>query len=109
MEPPRERGWGRIVLVLLALAVLPAIPLLRVVIPIVDPLVLIAPLAAALAIAGWRQGGRGSLALLWGVVAGWILWRASQRGTAYDEFVVGWSVLLAVTFGVIIAVIPGRG
>lgn len=109
MEPPRERGWGRIVLVLLALAILPAIPLLRVVIPIVDPLVLIAPLAAALAIAGWRQGGRGSLALLWGAVGCWILWRASQRGTAYDEFVVGWSVLLAVSFGVIIAVIPGRG
>ena len=89
VEPPRERGWGRIILVLLALAVLPAIPLLRVVLPVVDPLVLIAPLMAALALAGWRQGGRGSLALLWGAMATWILWRATRGSTAFGELVAG--------------------
>jgi len=107
VEPPRERGWGRIILVLLALAVLPAIPLLRVVLPVVDPLVLIAPLMAALALAGWRQGGRGSLALLWGAMATWILWRATRGSTAFGELVAGWSVLLAVAFGIATSVASG--
>lgn len=107
MEPPRERGWGRIVLVLLTLAILPATPLLHIVVPVGDPLLLVAPVMAAMAAAGWRRGGRGGLVVLWVAAAGWILWRASHRGTAFADLILGWAVLLAVTYGGSLAVGPG--
>ncbi|MEA3246450.1 MAG: hypothetical protein U9Q74_09870, partial [Gemmatimonadota bacterium] len=62
---PRERGWGKVVLATLAFLIIPVTPLLRVVLPVEQTALLLAPALAALAVAGWLAGGRAALAVLW--------------------------------------------
>ena len=70
---PREQGWKRIILALLAFVLLPFVPLLRVAIPIEQSLILIVPALAACALVGWWAGGRFFLALTWTALAVWLI------------------------------------
>ena len=98
-EIERERGWGRVVVGVVLFIVMPMTPVLRVLLPVDETLVLLAPLLASGALVGWWVGGRLSLAALWTGLAGWILWQfTSGRGT-FALLVCGWAVLLAATFG----------
>ena len=75
-NPPRavrERGWRGVLGALLALTILPTIPQLRLLTPIDQVLLIIAPAMAACAIAAWWRGGRVTFALVWLVLATWIL------------------------------------
>ena len=58
--PPadRERGWWRGGLATVLFLVAPAVPLLRIVLPVDQEIVLIAPAIAACAVAGWWAGGQ---------------------------------------------------
>ena len=95
--PAREVGWWRPVLALIALLLLPPTPLLRLALPIEQPLVLLAPLLAVCALAGWRAGGRVFLALLWGALAVMVLWQGGS-GT-FGMLERGWAVLVTAAFG----------
>jgi len=55
--PPREQGWTRIVIALLAFLLLSHAPVVRAAAPVVDTLLLLVPALAACFIAGWRRGG----------------------------------------------------
>src|SRR6478672_4675134 len=70
---PREQGWRRIILALLAFVLLPLVPLLRVAIPVEQSLLLIVPALAACALVGWWAGGRFFLALTWTALAVWMM------------------------------------
>lgn len=105
---PRERGWRGVLLALLALAVLPTIPQLRLLAPIDQILVLVAPAMAACAVAAWWRGGRFGFALLWLVLATWII-ASPPPATAAASFAMlgrGWAVTLAAAFGVMHIVLP---
>jgi hypothetical protein len=97
---PREHGWRRLVLALLAALLLPAIPLLRPLIPVERMIVLVVPALAACAIVGWWRGGRGGIALAWLLLAVWVGLALFRTGEAFDRLSAGWGVLVAALFGV---------
>ena len=80
----------------------------RLILPVIDPMLLLAPTCAALAIIGWRNGGRLSLAVLWTLFAVWVASRGSRSAGVYGAFAVGWSVSLGLGFTVILGMTPGR-
>lgn len=97
-SPVRERGWWRVGLATLLFLLAPAIPLVRIVLPIDRELVLIAPALAACAVAGWWAGGRLALALVWIAVAAWVLVISTSPDGSFGYLACGWAVLLAATF-----------
>ncbi len=99
---PREQGWRGPILAALVLLVLPATPLLRIVVPVDHTLLLLAPALAACAVAGWRAGGRFALALFWTLFAVWIVWQPGTSAGAFDLLARGWSVMVAATFAAIV-------
>jgi hypothetical protein len=100
--PPREQGWTRIVLALLAFLLLSHAPVVRAAAPVVDTLMLLVPALAACFIAGWRQGGSSALALAWAALAGLLLAIPSRPGSeAYTDFARSWGVLVAGALGLV--------
>ena len=97
---PREQGWKRIILALLAFVLLPLVPLLRVAIPIEQSLILIVPALAACALVGWWAGGRFFLALTWTALAVWLIVTPMPGAPAFVAIAKGWSLLLVASFGV---------
>jgi hypothetical protein len=99
----RERGWWRVGLATLLFLVAPAVPLLRIILPVGQALVLIAPALAACAVAGWWAGGRLPLALSWVAIAAWVLVMFTSSSGSFGYLACGWTVLLAAVFaGVVI-------
>src|SRR6185312_8584433 len=92
---PRERGWWRVGLAAVLFLFAPAVPLLHIVLPVDQELVLIAPALAACAVAGWWAGGRLPLALAWVAIAAWVLVMYTSSAGSFGYLVCGWSVLLA--------------
>jgi hypothetical protein len=97
---PRERGWGLVVVATVALLVFPATPLLRVLLPVEQTALLLAPALAALAIVGWIGGGRAALAIVWTVLAAWSVAQLSGAGL-FSALQAGWALLVAAAFGVL--------
>ena len=97
---PREQGWRRIILALLAFVLLPLVPLLRVAIPIEQSLLLIVPALAACALVGWLAGGRFFLALTWAALAVWMVVTPLPGAPSFVFIEKGWSLLLVASFGV---------
>lgn len=98
---PREQGWRRLVLALVAAFIVPAVPVLRPLIPVERMVVLIVPGLAACALVGWWRGGRGSIALSWVLLAAWLAASLLRTGSAFDRLAAGWGVLVAALFGVV--------
>ena len=100
--PPREQGWTRIVIALLAFLLLAHAPVVRAAAPVVDTLVLLVPALAACFIAGWRRGGSLALALAWAALAGFLLAVPSRPGSeAYMDLARSWGVLVAGALGLV--------
>ncbi len=88
---------------------MPALPVLPVLAPVPQTVVLLVPALAACAVVGWWQGGRLALALAWIGVAVWLLSRPLPGGDGYASLARGWGVLLAGTFGLLCVLRPRRG
>ncbi len=101
---PREVGWRGPLFALAAVLFLTSVPPFQLVLPIDRAMLLLAPALAACAVAGWRSGGRISLAVAWTAIAAWILWMAAARGGSFALLMVGWSVLVAALFGAVLVV-----
>jgi hypothetical protein len=97
---PRERGWLGLLPALAVFLFVPAIPQLRVLVPVEQTLLLLAPILAVGSWVGWRRGGPLWLAVLWSVLAVWIVLRPMAGSPAYVAFARGWALLLAGSFGV---------
>ncbi len=98
----RERGWAGPVLAVLALLLLPATPLLRIVVPVDQTILLLVPALAVCAIAGWKAGGRLPLAVLWTALAVWMLWQPGNAASPFALLSRGWGALLAAAFGALV-------
>ena len=93
----RKLGWGLVAFILVAI-----LPPFNAVVPIEQSLLLLIPVVAACAVAGWRLGARAALALLWLALAVWVLLQpAGEAGTPYDQMARGWAILLAASFGIV--------
>ncbi len=106
--PPaaRERGWRGVLAALFALAVLPTIPQLRLLTPVDQILLFVAPAMAACAVAAWWRGGRVTFALLWLLLAAWIVAGPIRAIDSFATLERAWCVILAATFGVMHVVMP---
>ena len=97
---PRERGWRRLLPALVLFLLVPATPLLRVITPVEETILLLTTALAACTLAGWWLGGRASLALVWCTVAGWVLTHAvGASRSGYDRLACGWALVLGAAFG----------
>ncbi len=101
--PARERGWWKPILALLVLVLVTTLSAPRIVVPVEEVLLLLAPVTAALAVAGWRAGGRLPLALVWTAFAAWVLTRPPGASGPFLDLARGWAVLLALAFGVAVS------
>src|ERR1700681_4567002 len=98
----RHHSWWPLLWGLAAFLLLPQLPFFEVMIPIAQPLLLLAPVIAACSIIGWKLGGRAARALIWLAVSVWFLLQpAGSPGTPYDQMARGWAVLLAASFGLV--------
>ena len=99
---PREQGWTRMALALAAFLFVPLVPQLRAVVPVEHTALLLAPALAACFVVGWWAGGRFWHALLWVVVAAWLLALPAPAGSAaYFDLARAWGLLVAGTFGIV--------
>ena len=122
---PRERGWGLVVLALLASLAVAAAPVwpgaaglvaafVRLVVPVEQTLLLVIPAVAACAVVAWWRGGSAWLAAVWLGFAGWTIAQpfapgvANAAGGGYPHLVRGWTVVLASAFGLVAMAIPQR-
>ena len=78
-------------------------------IPLATTSIVLAPVSAVCAIAGWVHGGRLPLAITWTAFAIWIVVRSSGAVGFQVELMRGWAVLLAVAFGVVSGAKVARG
>ena len=99
---PLRGSWRRLALGLGAFALAPLLPAIRAFVPIEQTVLLLAALVAACALAGWRNGGRISLAIVWVAIAAALLASpAGPPGSSYDWMARGWTLLLAASFGLV--------
>jgi hypothetical protein len=103
----RERGWWRVVVATLLFVFVMVTPVIRIVLPIDQALVLVMPALAACAVAGWWAGGRVLPALACVAIAGWVLVLFTSSGGSIAYLACGWSVLLAVTFASLVILTRG--
>lgn len=100
--PAQKKSWWPLLWGLAAFLVLPQLPFFELMIPIGQPLILLAPVIAVCSIVGWKLGGRAALAVIWLALSVWILLQpAGSPGTPYDQMARGWAVLLAASFGLV--------
>jgi hypothetical protein len=100
----RERGWWPVVVATLLFLFVPVTPMLRILLPVDQTIVLLAPILAACAVVGWWAGGRLPLAIMWVALAGWIVWTVTAGAGTFALLACGWAVVLAATFGVLMVV-----
>jgi hypothetical protein len=103
---PRERGWKGVVFALILMLAVPALGPLRLAVPIEQLLVLLVPAIAVCMLLGWWEGGRLSLAIVWTVVAGWMLAQPVGIDPVYGSLARGWALLLATSFGIVSLAAP---
>lgn len=104
---PRERGWRSIIGGLALLLLFPVMPPFAVILPVTETALILVPVLAACALAGWKMGGRLFLAMLWLLFAAWII-AATPASSQFGLLVRGWGVLVAVAFGVTALVWPDK-
>lgn len=92
----------------MAFVLVPIVPLVRVVVPVEQSLLLIVPALAACALIGWWAGGRFLLALSWTALAVWMLTTHLPGTPSFLALSRGWALLLAASFGVVSIMSPGR-
>ena len=82
-------------------------PPFSVVFPVAETALVLVPVLAACALAGWKAGGRLLLAVIWVAFAAWVVAAGAVR-TDYSLLARGWGVLVAVSFAVWALVWPNR-
>src|SRR4051812_23181426 len=103
-----ERGWGKLLLALLAFLILPTVPQLRALLPVDQTMLLLLPALAACTLVGWWAGGRTLLALAFVALAAWLTMRAPASADSFYNLARGWSLVLAGAFGLVCLFGPRR-
>ena len=109
---PQERGWRWFVFALVLMVLVTAAPawpaslsllsaVVRLLLPIEQFALLVLVAIASCAIIGWWSGGRLEMALLWVVVAGYVIWKVPLPFTGYGAFGRGWALTLGASFGLV--------
>lgn len=105
---PSERGWGKFLLALLALLLLPAVPQMRALLPIEQTTLLLVPAIGACALVGWWAGGSLLAAAAWVGLSVLVTVSPAPGVGAYRDLARGWGLLLAGSFGLVCLFGAGR-
>lgn len=97
----RERGWWRVLVATLVFLFVPVTPMLRILLPVEQTVVLLAPALAVSALVGALAGGRRPLAIVWTGLASWVVWQFVSGAGTVALLTAVWSVLLAGAFGAV--------
>src|SRR5581483_5366661 len=106
---PREHGWALFLSALASFLLLPATPVLQVLGPIGQPVILLVPLLAVCALVGWVSGGRFLIAAAWVLFTVAALFSSpapTGENVTYVELERGWSLLLAASCGFVSLAAP---
>ena len=103
-----ERSWGKFLLALLALLLLPAVPQLRALLPVEQTTLLLVPTLAACAMVGWWAGGSLWAAIAWVGLAVLVTVSPAPGIGPYRDLARGWGLLLAGAFGLVCLFGTGR-
>jgi hypothetical protein len=98
---PTERGWGKLIVALLAFLLVPQIPQMRAFLPFEQTTFLFVPALAACALVGWWAGGRVFMAIAWVAVAVLVAAQKVPAAAGFYNLARGWSLLLAGSFGLV--------
>ncbi|MDB4875683.1 MAG: Protein of unknown function rane [Gemmatimonadetes bacterium] len=98
---PTERGWGKLLLAIVAFLFIPTIPQLKALLPIDQTMLLFVPAVATCALVGWWAGGRAFMAVAWVAIATLMTMQAGAAPSPFYNLVRGWSLLLAGSFGLV--------
>lgn len=96
-----ERGWGKLLLAILAFVLIPSIPQFRALLPVEHTAVLLVPTLAACGLVGWWAGGRLTLALVFVALATYLFMQRPDSPSVFVNLQDGWSLLLAGAFGLV--------
>ncbi len=96
---PSERGWGKLLIAIVAFLIIPA--QLGALLPINQAMMLLVPAIAACALVGWWAGGRPFLAIAWVAIATLMTMQTGTGPNAFYNLARGWSLLLAGSFGLV--------
>ena len=96
---PVERGWLKLIVGVVAFAIVPAIPQFSALLPIDQTILLFVPALAACALVGWWAGGSISLAAMCIVLAFIVVALLPKAAQGFDNLSKGWSLVLAGSFG----------
>jgi hypothetical protein len=99
--PAGERGWGKLILALVAFLLLPSVPQFRALVPVDQTMLLFVPALAACTLVGWWAGGRTLLAIAWVGLATLVALQTPQGSEAFYNLARGWSLVLAGSFGLV--------
>ena len=99
--PPGERGWGKLLLAVVAFILIPSIPQFRALLPIDQTMLLFVPALAACTLVGWWAGGRILLAIVWVGLATFVALGAQPMASGFYNLARGWSLVLAGAFGLV--------
>lgn len=108
----RERQWRWFVLGMLLMVAVTAAPAwppalallagaIRLLLPVEQFALLVLVAIASCAIVGWWAGGRLLLGLVWGLAAGYVVWKVPLPLSGYGAFLRGWAVTLGAAFGLV--------
>ena len=109
---PQERRWRWFVLGMLLMVVVTAAPAwppalallagtIRLLLPVEQFALMVLVAIASCAIVGWWAGGRLVLGLVWGLAAGYVVWKVPLPLSGYGAFLRGWAVTLGAAFGLV--------
>jgi hypothetical protein len=96
-----ERGWGKLLLAILAFVAIPTIPQFRALLPVEHTVVLLLPALAVCGLVGWWAGGRLTLALAFVALATYAIGQRPDVPSVFINLQDGWSLLLAGAFGLV--------
>ncbi|MBA3891211.1 MAG: DUF2232 domain-containing protein [Gemmatimonadaceae bacterium] len=96
-----ERSWGKFLLALLALLLLPAIPQMRALLPVEQTTLLLVPAIAACALVGWWAGGSLVAAIAWVGLAVLVTVSPAPGVGPFRDLARGWGLLVAGSFGLV--------
>jgi hypothetical protein len=96
---PSERGWGKLLIAVVAFLIIPA--QLGALLPINQAMMLLVPAIAACALVGWWAGGRPFLAIAWVAIATLMTVQTGTAASPFYNLARGWSLLLAGSFGLV--------
>lgn len=97
--PVARRGWWWPVLAVMGWLIIADLPIAHTLLPVHQPLLLLMPMLAACALAGWWKGGSLPMAIVLSAAAAGLVFTVVRGGVSSDATTAAWSVIAGACLG----------